>query len=326
MKILVTGANGLLGHHVILQLQKLKHEIIIILRANSEIYFDLYNIKLFTGNYNNYETLKNAAQGCEAIIHIAAITSTHLLHYKDYKKINSEGSATIIKVANEQNINKIVFVSTANTIGHGSYNNPADESNHIEFPFSKSFYAQSKLVAENLFVDASKIPDKHVIIINPTFMIGSHDTKPSSGKLILMGYKKRFNFVPSGGKNFVAVSDVATAICNALTKGENGERYLTSGVNLSFKEFYELQSRVGGYNQKIISLPDFFLQVIGIIGDIIRLFGIKTEICSMNLNQLIVREFYKKEKAVSQLAMPQKPIEIAINEAINWFKENGKIK
>jgi hypothetical protein len=65
--------------------------------------------------------------------------------------------------------------------------------------------------------------------------------------------------------------------------------------------------------------------MIGKIGDVIRLFGIKTEICSMNLNQLIVQEYYKNEKAVTQLAMPQKPIHSAINEAINWFKENGKI-
>jgi nucleoside-diphosphate-sugar epimerase len=325
MKVLITGANGLLGHHVVMQLQKMYCDIKVLLRGNREIYFDLSNIELVIGNFTDYETLKKAAEGCDAIIHIAALTSTNLLYYNDYSKINVDGSAMIIKVANEQNIKKIVFVSTANTIGHGSLNNTADEFNHIDFPFSKSFYAQSKLEAEKLFIEASKMPDRHVIIINPTFMIGSHDTKPSSGKLILMGYKKRFNFVPSGGKNFVAVSDVATAICNALTMGNNGHRYLASGVNLSFKEFYKLQSRVGGYNQKIIILPTFLLVMIGKIGDVIRLFGIKTEICSMNLNQLIVQEYYNNEKAVTQLAMPQKPIHSAINEAINWFKENGKI-
>lgn len=325
MKVLVTGANGLLGHHVVMQLKKLKHDIRIILRANREIYFDISNIQLVIGNFTDYETLKNAAQGCDAIIHIAALTSTNLLHYTDYSKINVEGTATIIKAANELKIYKIVFVSTANTIGHGSFNNSADETNLIDFPFSKSFYAQSKLEAENLFVEASKAPDRHVIIINPSFMIGSHDTKPSSGKLMLMGYKKRIMFVPKGGKNFVAVNDVAITICNALTMGNNGHRYLASGVNISFKEFYDLQSRVGGYNQTIITIPDFLLEMIGKIGDVIRLFGIKTEICSMNLNQLIVQEYYKNNKAVTELALPQKPIKTAINEAINWFKDHGKI-
>ena len=79
------------------------------------------------------------------------------------------------------------------------------------------------------------------------FQLGTNpdDTKPSSGKLLLMAYRKRIMFVPSGGKNFVATSDVATTVCNALTEGKNGQHYLASGINLSFKEFYLLQSRIG---------------------------------------------------------------------------------
>lgn len=325
MKVLVTGANGLLGHHVVMQLQKMNHAIRIILRAKSKIYFDLSNIESVVGNFTEYEILKIAADGCDAIIHIAAVTSTNLLYYKDYSRVNVDGSATIIKVANELKINKIIYVSTANTIGHGSWDKLSDESNTIDFPFSKSFYARSKVEAEKLFVEASKLPNRHVIIINPTFMIGSYDTKPSSGKLMLMAYQKSVMFAPVGGKNFVAVNDVATAICNALTQGKNGQRYLTSGVNISFNEFYKIQSRVGGYNQKIINIPGFLMEMIGRLGDLIRIFGIKTDVCSMNLNQLTVQEYYKNDKAIEQLNMPQKPIEKAIDEAFNWFKKNNKI-
>jgi dihydroflavonol-4-reductase len=325
MKVLVTGANGLLGHHVVQQLQKENHDIRIILRGNREIYFDKTNIETVGGNFYDYESLKIAADGCEAIIHIAAVTSTDLLNYDDYKKINVEGSLTIIRIAEELKIKKLIFVSTANSIGYGSKENPADETAHIEFPFTKSFYARSKVEAEKFFIEASKKPDCHIIIVNPAFMIGAYDTKPSSGKLILMGYKKRIMFVPKGGKNFVAVTDVATAICNALTAGKNGQRYLASGVNLSFKEFYEIQSRVGEYAQKIIVIPDFLLEIAGKVGDLLRLICIKTDICSMNINQLLIREYYSNKKIVAELAMPQKPIENAIKEALEWFKEQGKI-
>ena len=156
-------------------------------------------------------------------------------------------------------------------------------------------------------------------------MIGSHDVKPSSGKLMLMGYRKRWMFTPKGGKNFVAVTDVATAVCNALTMGQNGERYLASGVNLSFTEFYKIQSRVGEYEQNIIEIPDALLEMAGKAGDFIRLFGVKTEISSMNLNQLTIREYYTNKKAVQELKMPQKPIEPAIEEALEWFKKNASI-
>ncbi len=325
MKILVTGANGLLGHHVVMQLQQMHHEIRIILRGSRDVYFDTKDIEIIQGTFTDDKQMKYAADGCDAIIHIAAVTATDLLHYDDYRSVNTAGAANVIRVADELNINRIVFVSTANTIGYGNPDKEADERCCIEYPFSKSFYARSKEEAEKLFVEASRKPNRHIIIINPTFMIGSHDVKPSSGKLILMGYRKRWMFTPRGGKNFVAVTDVATAVCNALTMGQNGERYLASGVNLSFAEFYKMQSRVGEYQQNIIEIPDAFLEMAGKAGDFIRLFGVKTEICSINLNQLTIREYYTNKKAVLELKMPQKPIEQAIEEALEWFKKNKGI-
>ena len=325
MKVLVTGANGLLGHHVVMQLQNANNDIRIILRGNPPIYFDMTNIESVGGNFFDYESLKIAADGCDAIIHIAAVTSTNLLHYQDYTKINVVSSATLISVADALKIHRLIFVSTANTIGFGNKDQPADETSTIEYPFTKSFYARSKVEAEKLFIEASNKPLRHVVIVNPTFMIGAFDTKPSSGKLMLMGYKKRIMFVPRGGKNFVAVTDVATAICNALSVGNNGERYLASGVNLSFKEFYQIQSRVGEYTQKIIVLPDILLKIAGKLGDTIRFFGIKSELCSMNLNQLIVQEYYNNQKAKNELALTSKSLEHAVNEALDWFKMTGKI-
>ncbi|OIP85319.1 MAG: hypothetical protein AUK44_00055 [Porphyromonadaceae bacterium CG2_30_38_12] len=325
MKILVTGANGLLGHHVIMQLLEKQHDITIIVRSRKKIFFDVKHLKVVDGNFTDEETLRTAAHNCHAIIHIAAITATNLLHYRDYEPVNVTATALIIKVANEMNIKNIVFISTANTVGYGTIHHLSDERASIEFPFLQSFYAQSKLEAEKLIVKAAKNTDNHYIIINPTFMIGAFDVKPSSGKLMVMGYRKKWVFVPKGGKNFVAASDVAMAVCNALTEGKNGERYLASGVNLTFKEFYEIQSRLGDYSQKIILLPDIVLLLISKLGDVLRFFKIKTEICSRNIDQLTIYEYYGNDKAQKVLRMPITPINKAIQEALNWFKQNAMI-
>jgi dihydroflavonol-4-reductase len=326
MNVLVTGANGLLGHHVVFELMKMKHEVSIVVRSKGSIHFDLKYVSVFEGNFTDYQTLKNAAKDCDAIIHIAAVTATDLQHYTDYSKINVDGPAQIISVADELNIKRLVFVSTANTIGFGTENKSADESFPILFPFTKSFYAQSKAEAERHFINASLLPDRHVIIINPTFLIGAFDTKPSSGKLMLMGYKKRLMFAPRGGKNFVPVRDVATAVCNGLTQGKNGERYLASGTNLSFSEFYKLQKQTENYKQHLIEIPDFLLIAVGKTGDLIRKLGIKTQVCSMNLRQLLVREYYTNAKARTELSMPQTELNTAISEAIGWFKKSGMAK
>lgn len=325
MKVLVTGANGLLGHNVVLQLLKMKHDVRIIVRSTNNIYFDLNSFEVFNGNFTEYESLKSAALGCDAIIHIAAVTATNLLHYDDYSRVNVDGSALIIRVAKELHISRIVYVSSANTVGFGSKQQPADERFNIKFPFTESFYAQSKVAGEKLFIKASEEPNKHIVIINPTFMIGAFDPKPSSGKLMLLGYKKRLMFIPKGGKNFVAVTNVAVSVCNALYKGMNGERYLASGVNISFKEFYTLQKQIGKYPQLIIELPDLLLICIGKIGDLLRKFNVKTDVCTMNLRQLMIHEYYSNKKATTELFMPEKELKTAIVEALNWFKKVNMI-
>jgi len=325
MKVLVTGANGLLGHHVVLELLERHYQVRIIVRSILNIYFDLVGVEVFEGNFAHYDTLMQAAEGCDAIIHIAAITATDLLYYEDYQPINVEGSALVIQVADKLNINKIVYISSANTVGFGSEYQAGDEFRPVQYPFSESYYARTKVEAEKLFTEAAKKPNRHIVIINPAFMIGAYDPKPSSGKLLLMGYNRKLMFIPRGGKNFIPVSDVAVVVCNTLTKGKNGERYLASGINLSFKEYYTLQKIVGGYKQQIVEVPGFLLKFLGKTGDLLRLLGIRTELCTMNICQLMIREYYTNRKAKEELGLVETELSIAIGEAIDWFKKRKKI-
>ena len=249
-------------------------------------------------------------QSCDAVIHIAAVTDTHLISYQKYKNINVDATKQLLEIAEELLIKKVVFVSSANTIGFGSVDNIADENLPFAYPFTKSLYAKSKFEAEKLVIDFAKSSDDHhAIIINPTFMIGAYDTKPSSGQMVKMGYKKRFLLIPSGGKNFVAVEDVAVACCNALAMGKSAERYLASHINLSFKTYFEIQSRVGNYQQNILILPDSIMKSVGFLGDFLQFFKIKVSFCSRNINQLLIQEYYTNAKAKEALQMPETPIE-----------------
>ena len=325
MKILVTGANGLLGHHVVMELLEHCEQVSVVVRSTANIYFNLQRVHVFTGDFTDYETLKKAASGCDAVIHAAAVTATHLLHYSDYEKVNVRGSANVLRACNELGINNIVFISSSNTIGYGTSENPSNEHSPIQFPFIHSHYAQSKLAAEQLFFEASQMPDKHIIIINSCFLIGGYDTKNSSGRLVKMGYKKPVLFIPRGGKNFVSARKVARAACNALTMGKNGEKYLVCGENISFRDFFERQKYAGKYRQIMIRLPDFLLLFAGRIGDMLRKTGIKTDLSLVNMRQLIIREFYTGKKADENLHLPQFHLENAIIEAINWINIKKKV-
>ena len=325
MKILVTGANGLLGHHVVMELLEHCEQVSVVVRSTANIYFNLQQVHVFTGDFTDYETLKKAASGCDAVIHAAAVTATHLLHYSDYEKVNVRGSANVLRACNELGINNIVFISSSNTIGYGTSENPSNEHSPIQFPFIHSHYAQSKLAAEQLFFEASQMPDKHIIIINSCFLIGGYDTKNSSGRLVKMGYRKPLLFLPKGGKNFVPAKTVAEAACNAITKGNNGKKYLVCGENLSFTDFFLLQKAVGNYKQLIVEIPDCILKIAGLTGDLLRKTGLKTDLSTINIRQLLVREYYSGKKAMAELKYKSADLKEAVGEAIKWLDKTEKV-
>lgn len=326
MKVLVTGANGLLGHNIIARLLEQNHEIHAIVRNAGKMHIKADRLCVFEGSFLNYSDLYEAAKGCEAVIHAAGTTDMAPLKYSYYENIIADGSKNVLRVCEERKIRRIVYISTANTIGYGTSDAHADETEPMKYPFSKSYYAMAKAKAESLFLAKAEDSENHVVIVNPTFMLGAYDTKPSSGEMFLTGYGKRIVAIPKGGKNFVHVGDVAAAAVNAMTVGVSGQRYIAGNRNLSLKEFYFLQKTVCGTPARIVLLPDFILKVVGCMGDMLRKIGIPAVFSRVNLDQLSVQEYYSCEKAIEGLNMPQTPIETAIYDTYKWFVGTGKIK
>ena len=325
MKVLLLGATGLLGHNVIVELVEQGHSVRALVRDARRFCLpdDLQRSAMLdivqSSNFDE-QTLLAAANGCDAIINCAAATDMSLLHYEDFRKVNVGLPKRLVEVMQRTNISTLVQVSTANTVGIGHRGKPANEDCEIEFPFSDSWYAQSKLETEQMLCLAAKEhPQWHLIIVNPGFMIGPFDTKPSSGELLLAAYRRRLMVVPKGGgKSFVAAVDVAAAAVNALTKGESGKRYLLTGQSLTLKEFYSLQADCCGYKQKVLTLPRWMVLSAGAVGDVLRFLGIRTQLSLRNVRQLMVEEHYDNSRAVNVLSMPQTPLDKAIEQFFVW--------
>src|SRR5699024_2385150 len=148
-----------------------------------------------------------------------------------------------------------------------------------------------------------------------TFMLGKYDTKPSSGAIILRGYKKRLILIPPGGKNFIHVKDVAEAICNAITRGRNKECYILAHENLSYKAFYRNLCEVTGQKSRIITVPAFILSMLGIVGSVLLNFGIKNRFHYNNMAIVSEDTFYGNAKAKSELDLGSTAIAAAIKDA-----------
>lgn len=322
MKVLLLGATGLLGHNVLLALRERGHHVVALVRSAGALQLPaerLHEVEVVEGSLLDMSHLRRAAAGCEAIVNCAGTTDMSLLHYDDYVPVNTRLCESLVSLMKELGIKRLVHVSTANTIGYGTPSQPAAEESPMQPPFTKSYYAMSKLEGERLLQRAAADnAEYHIVIVNPGFMVGAYDTKPSSGKLLLAAHRRRLMAAPSGGKSFVPVGDCAVAVANALTMGRSGERYLLTGDNMSLSEFYALQSRVCGYRQRCLTLPRWLVLAAGRVGDALRALGIATQLSTRNVRQLLVMEYYSSDMAHRELAMPSTPVESAIRDFFAW--------
>lgn len=324
MKVLLLGASGLLGHNVLRRLLDGGHAVRVLVRRKDGIHLPDEGWQTVVGNLTDDRTLLAAAEGVEAIINCAGVTDMSLLHRSDYEAVNSRLCTRLLDVMKYHGIRCLVHVSTANTIGFGTPGKPATEEAPMQEPFLSSYYADTKRVGETILQDAARHnPEWRLVIVNPGYMIGPMDVKPSSGRMLLLGYRKRLMFAPRGGKAFVDVRDVAQAVVNALVQGRSGERYIAVNRHgcLAISELYKMQARVMGYRQCIVTLPNWMLRLAGALGDGLRWLGIPTELATRNVRQLMVREYYDNGHAISDLNMPQTPIEQAIADFYRWREQ-----
>lgn len=326
MKILVTGANSLLGTNILVELLQRGFEVKAMVRAKNKLLVSHPLMEVCVGDITDESAVMNAVRGCGVIIHVAANTSQSSVHYRTYERVNVKGTLHVINAAHRGNAKRVILVSSANAFAYGSLTHPGTEALPIKYPFSRAGYACSKFTAQQYVLAHLNEIGPEVIVVNPTFMLGKYDGKPSSGEIILRGYKKKWILCPPGGKNFIHVKDVAVAICNTIQAGAPGECYLLSGENMSYKAFYKKLVDITGQKSKIVILPKAVLLLIGVIGTIIAAVGIPTSVHYINMRILCVKNYYSNSKAKSELHLPSTPISVAIREAIGWFIEKGMIK
>jgi dihydroflavonol-4-reductase len=325
MKILVTGADGLLGSNLARALLTRGHSIRAFIQpGRQQKTLEGLTLEKFSGNLLNSDDVVKAGEGCDAVIHCAASTSVWPIRSEIVNNVNIEGTKNIIKVVHHNKIQRMIYVGTANSFGFGSKENPGVEGNPYKSATYGLDYMDSKYKAQQVILNEVKENSLPAVIVNPTFMFGPYDSNPSSGAMIVALYKGKVPGYTSGGRNYICAKDAAVAIANALTKGRVGECYILGNQNLSYKEAFGKIATTIGVKPPSISIPSVFAKLYGRVGSLIGMVSGKTPAISYPLSRIACDEHYfSAAKAVRELELPQTPVETGIKECFEWLRENN---
>jgi dihydroflavonol-4-reductase len=325
-KILVTGADGLLGSNLVRELLSREYAVRAFIQSGRKTNtLDGLAIEKFEGDLLCKDHISKALQGCHYVIHAAANTSVWPARNETVRTINIEGTRNIVACALEAKVERMIYVGTANSYGFGTKQNPGHEENGYVAHKYKLDYLDSKYEAHQLVLGAIK-RGLNAIIVNPTFMIGPFDSTPTSGSLIIAVGKRKIKGFAKGGRNYIYVKDVATAIANALTMGRSGQGYILGNANLTYEEVFKLIGNIVGVKPPQRKIPDWAVLLGGYLLTINAGITGTPPVISYPLAKIALDDHYfTPKKAIEELKLPQTPLEVAIREAIDWFKTNKYI-
>ena len=328
MTVAITGVTGLLGGNVAETFLSAGWRVRALGRPSSDTtHLTHLPLEWRVVSFENPDELSSALTGAEVVIHCAGVTSQSPRLSKSLNEGNIELTSRILEACSVARVERLIHCSSTVTCGFSTSPHPPVTEDRAErkTPPWPDGYFESKRAAEEL---AMRYKDRgDVVVVNPGYLIGPLDSKPSSGRLVLHAARGRAPGWTEGSNNFVDVRDVGIGILGAVQSGRSGERYILGGHNLSYREFLTKVAAISGRSPPSFQLPQSLANAAGMMGDLLeRVTGKALDVNSATVGYAGWTGLrYSSEKAMRELGYRIRPIDNAIHDAISWFSGRGLI-
>ncbi len=238
-KILVTGATGMLGAHLVSELVSLGYTNIVALYrsdASKKIIPDHIQSQItwFQSDILDPDGIMEAMNGVIWVFHCAGVVSYSPDDSLSLHQVNVEGTELLLNVAIEKGIKQFCHVSSIAALGKNgkpiTEDTPWEENN-------STLYGKSKRWAE-MAVYRANAEGLKTVIVNPSIILGPGIWDKSSPSLFTKAWNG-LRFSSPGQTGFVDVRDVASFMIMAMEKDVAGEKYLLSAENISYVHLFQ---------------------------------------------------------------------------------------
>ncbi|HUB78885.1 MAG TPA: NAD-dependent epimerase/dehydratase family protein [Bryobacteraceae bacterium] len=266
MKVLVTGASGFIGSAVVPALLRAGHSVRCLLRPTSKTdRISGYSWESAMGDVCDADSVMHAMEGCQAVIHLACLSSWDQIDSPLLEAVVEGGTRNILRAAAANANARVVYVSSVLAVNASNQPHVFNEDAAWTIRATNLRYSLMKRRAEALCGEAA-VKGLPVVVVNPGEVYGPRDTSfVTAGNLVDFARSNPV-LVCKGGTGVVHVDDVAAGIVGALHKGRAGVRYILSGENLTIRALAELTLQILGRKSRILTLPNALIRAVASAG------------------------------------------------------------
>ena len=281
--ILVTGATGLVGSHLLLKLIEQDRVLVALYRSESKKNSTLDFLKERTksakvaeiiwrkGDVCNQPSLAVAFEGITHLYHCAAFIS--FAHYKQetLMEVNQQGTTNLVNLAIKHQLKKIAYISSIAALGSDTTSDSIDESTPWNADQDHTPYAYSKFGAE-LEVWRATQEGVPAVIVNPGVILGT-GVEGNPLELLCNQIDNHLLFYPKGATGYVTVEDVVQVLTDLMDSEIKNERFILVAENWSYEQMLRRIALIRKKRPPRIGLRKSWLQIAWGLEGILSLFG-----------------------------------------------------
>lgn len=321
-KVLVTGASGFVGSRVVRALLAGGHQVRALVRPTApRDNLAGLAVEVAEGDLPAPRSLAAALDGCDALVHAAADYRLWVPDPDAMMRVNVEGTRALMQAALAAGISRIVHTSSVAALGGPTEDIPARLDAMV------GPYKRSKFLAEEVVRGMVAEQNLPAVIVNPSTPVGPGDVRPTpTGRVIVEAALGRMPAHVDTALNIVHVDDVARGHVLALERGVVGERYILGGDDMGLGDILTLIAGLTGRRPPRLRLPLAAVVPVALAAEGWgRLTGREPFVTLDGLRMAATPMVFCSAKAERALGYGHRPAAAALADAVDWFRQQGKV-
>lgn len=324
MVTILTGATGFIGGAILDRLLREGERVLtLVRRPEAARQMQARGAHPVLGDLLSPATYAEALRECECVIHAAGLNAFCLDDPQPLYAVNVGGTRALLQAAGEAGVKRVVYTSSAATIGEARGDVAVEETAHRGTFLSH--YERAKYEAEQVAFACARqgLP---IVILNPSSVQGPGRLH-GSARIFLDYLNGRLPFICGEWFSFLYIEDCVDAHLNARELGRVGERYLVSGASVTTRELLETLEEVTGLHRRVWRIgPPLAFTLSAVMEWTDRLRGRRSRFCRELIRTILHGGRYDSSKAERELKLSFTPLREMVVRTVAWYAQAGHIQ